>query len=187
MCAQNSGCCDFSPHVFKAPSFFFFIPGHLLDFHSTGGRSEKRWMRAYRRAISTNKVNKARHQIIVYVLFVPQLLPLISLCSIKPFFTFLPFSLFLHLLDSYIIKLFDRSVDLAQFNTSTPLYPICRAWMRNNPSVREPAASPSPSHSMVEEEVRPFSYLGPLEFSPEHTNITKKNKNKLCRVLIRAV
>ncbi|CAJ1061639.1 protein lin-37 homolog [Xyrichtys novacula] len=58
-----------------------------------------------------------------------------------------------HKQNSYVIKLFDRSVDLAQFNTSTPLYPICRAWMRNNPSVREPLASPSPPHSMVEEEV----------------------------------
>ncbi|XP_062254669.1 protein lin-37 homolog [Platichthys flesus] len=58
-----------------------------------------------------------------------------------------------HKQNAYIIKLFDRSVDLAQFNTSTPLYPICRAWMRNNPSVREPAAYPSPPHSMVEEEV----------------------------------
>ncbi|XP_029360129.1 protein lin-37 homolog isoform X1 [Echeneis naucrates] len=55
--------------------------------------------------------------------------------------------------NAYIIKLFDRSVDLAQFNTNTPLYPICRAWMRNNPSVREPAVSPSPPHNMVEEEV----------------------------------
>lgn len=54
--------------------------------------------------------------------------------------------------NAYIIKLFDRSVDLAQFNTSTPLYPICRAWMRNNPSVREQAASPSSPHSVVEEE-----------------------------------
>ncbi|XP_060906797.1 protein lin-37 homolog [Labrus mixtus] len=58
-----------------------------------------------------------------------------------------------HKQNSYIIKLFDRSVDLAQFNTSTPLYPICRAWMRNNPSVREPLSSPSPPHSMIEEEV----------------------------------
>ncbi|XP_067366153.1 protein lin-37 homolog isoform X5 [Channa argus] len=58
-----------------------------------------------------------------------------------------------HKQNAYIIKLFDRSVDLAQFNTGTPLYPICRAWMRNNPSVREPAASPSPPHSMLEEEV----------------------------------
>uniref|UniRef100_A0A667Z8S0 Lin-37 DREAM MuvB core complex component n=1 Tax=Myripristis murdjan TaxID=586833 RepID=A0A667Z8S0_9TELE len=57
-----------------------------------------------------------------------------------------------HKQNAYIIKLFDRSVDLAQFNTSTPLYPICRAWMRNNPSVRERAASPSPDHSMGEEE-----------------------------------
>uniref|UniRef100_A0A1A7XLR8 Lin-37 homolog n=1 Tax=Iconisemion striatum TaxID=60296 RepID=A0A1A7XLR8_9TELE len=58
-----------------------------------------------------------------------------------------------HKQNAYVIKLFDRSVDLAQFNTSTPLYPICRAWMRNNPSVREPTASPSSPHSMLEEEV----------------------------------
>ncbi|XP_013856225.1 protein lin-37 homolog [Austrofundulus limnaeus] len=58
-----------------------------------------------------------------------------------------------HKQNAYVIKLFDRSVDLAQFNTSTPLYPICRAWMRNNPSVREPLASPSSPHSMSEEEV----------------------------------
>ncbi|XP_048881110.1 protein lin-37 homolog isoform X2 [Brienomyrus brachyistius] len=58
-----------------------------------------------------------------------------------------------HKQNAYIIKLFDRSVDLAQFNTSTPLYPICRAWMRNNPTVRERAASSSPSHSLGEEEV----------------------------------
>ncbi|TNN02435.1 protein lin-37 homolog [Takifugu flavidus] len=56
-----------------------------------------------------------------------------------------------HKQNSYIIKLYDRSVDLAQFNTNTPLYPICRAWMRNNPSVREQASYPSPTHSMEEE------------------------------------
>lgn len=58
-----------------------------------------------------------------------------------------------HKQNAYIIKLFDRSVDLAQFSTSTPLYPICRSWMRNNPSVREQAHSPSPPHSMAEEEM----------------------------------
>ncbi|XP_078062328.1 protein lin-37 homolog [Mustelus asterias] len=42
------------------------------------------------------------------------------------------------------MKLFDRSVDLAQFNENTPLYPICRAWMRNKPSLREGALTPSP-------------------------------------------
>lgn len=31
------------------------------------------------------------------------------------------------------MKLFDRSVDLAQFTEDTPLYPICRAWMANQP------------------------------------------------------
>jgi hypothetical protein len=31
------------------------------------------------------------------------------------------------------MKLFDRSLDLAQFPENTPLYPVCRAWMRNQP------------------------------------------------------
>ena len=31
------------------------------------------------------------------------------------------------------MKLFDRSVDLAQFPVQTPLYPVCRAWMKNDP------------------------------------------------------
>lgn len=31
-----------------------------------------------------------------------------------------------------MMKLFDRSVDLAQFNEKTPLYPIARAWMNSN-------------------------------------------------------
>ncbi|ODN00947.1 Protein lin-37 [Orchesella cincta] len=34
---------------------------------------------------------------------------------------------------SFVMKLFDRGVDLAQFDDSTPLYPICRAWMQNKP------------------------------------------------------
>lgn len=57
-----------------------------------------------------------------------------------------------HKQNAYIIKLFDRSVDLAQFSTTTPLYPICRAWMRNNPAMRERTA-PSPPHSSGEEEM----------------------------------
>ncbi|XP_069796112.1 protein lin-37 homolog isoform X2 [Narcine bancroftii] len=39
--------------------------------------------------------------------------------------------------NAYTMKLFDRSVDLAQFAEGAPLYPICRAWMRNKPSLRE--------------------------------------------------
>ncbi|KAL1450614.1 hypothetical protein WDU94_002956 [Cyamophila willieti] len=34
---------------------------------------------------------------------------------------------------SYVMKLFDRSVDLAQFDDLTPLYPICRSWVANQP------------------------------------------------------
>lgn len=34
---------------------------------------------------------------------------------------------------SFIMKLFDRSVDLAKYNENSALYPICRAWMLNQP------------------------------------------------------
>ena len=34
---------------------------------------------------------------------------------------------------TYVMKLFDRSVDLAQFGEATPLYPIARAWIHNQP------------------------------------------------------
>ncbi|XP_067933944.1 protein lin-37 homolog [Watersipora subatra] len=32
----------------------------------------------------------------------------------------------------YVVKLFDRSVDLAPYDESSPLYPMCRSWMRNS-------------------------------------------------------
>lgn len=128
-------------------------------------------MKAYQRAININKVNvvtKIQQEIAL------QHLSFLSFSShgvtfpltYYSFFILFFLFVFLHFVDSYIIKLFDRSVDLAQFNTSTPLYPICRAWMRNNPSVREPPASPSPSHSMVEEEVRPYSKY-PKRYTPK--------------------
>lgn len=34
---------------------------------------------------------------------------------------------------TFIMKLFDRSVDLAKYNENTALYPICRAWILNQP------------------------------------------------------
>lgn len=34
---------------------------------------------------------------------------------------------------TFIMKLFDRSVDLAKYKENTALYPICRAWMINQP------------------------------------------------------
>ncbi|KAL3852139.1 hypothetical protein ACJMK2_015819 [Sinanodonta woodiana] len=55
-----------------------------------------------------------------------------------------------HFHHSYVMKLFDRSVDMAQFDENTPLYPICRAWMKNQPNNRnlgpssQKSASPDP-------------------------------------------
>ncbi|XP_072704242.1 protein lin-37 homolog isoform X1 [Ciconia boyciana] len=44
--------------------------------------------------------------------------------------------------NTYVIKLFDRSVELGQFPEGTPLYPVCRAWMRNCPTARGGGAAP---------------------------------------------
>jgi len=35
---------------------------------------------------------------------------------------------------TYVLKLYDRSVDLAQFSPNTPLYPVCRSWIKNQPN-----------------------------------------------------
>ncbi|XP_054567237.1 protein lin-37 homolog isoform X2 [Eptesicus fuscus] len=61
--------------------------------------------------------------------------------------------------NAYVIKLFDRSVDLAQFSENTPLYPICRAWMRNSPSVREHERSPSSPLPPLPEDEEPLGHL----------------------------
>ena len=36
--------------------------------------------------------------------------------------------------NSYVLKLYDRSVDLAKFSPHTSLYPVCRAWIKNQPN-----------------------------------------------------
>ncbi|XP_033928160.1 protein lin-37 homolog [Melopsittacus undulatus] len=47
--------------------------------------------------------------------------------------------------NTYVIKLFDRSVELGQFPEGTPLYPVCRAWMRNCPTAPAPHPAPHPT------------------------------------------
>lgn len=47
--------------------------------------------------------------------------------------------------NTYVIKLFDRSVELGQFPEGTPLYPVCRAWMRNCPTAPAPHPAPHPA------------------------------------------
>jgi len=58
---------------------------------------------------------------------------------------------------SYIMKLFDRSVNLAKFTEETALYPLCRAWMQNAPrqmTVKtEKTPEPEPAQSTDEGDV----------------------------------
>ncbi|KAG9482827.1 protein lin-37 homolog [Eleutherodactylus coqui] len=49
--------------------------------------------------------------------------------------------------NTFVIRLFDRSVDLAQFSEETPLYPVCRAWLRNSPGSKAPEPPPTPPPS----------------------------------------
>lgn len=96
--------------------------------------------------------------------------------------------------NSYILKLFDRSVDLASFAPDTPLYPVCRAWIRNKPRNRSPSSSsafrsrsPSPSH--IDHEVEDITNEdGSSEPNkciyhlPPPTSATKKNNTKSPRI-----
>uniref|UniRef100_A0A2L2Y6G7 Protein lin-37-like protein n=2 Tax=Parasteatoda tepidariorum TaxID=114398 RepID=A0A2L2Y6G7_PARTP len=52
--------------------------------------------------------------------------------------------------NSYVMKLFDRAVDLTPFTEQTPLYPICRAWI-NNQSLYKPVTTPK--EEIVSEDV----------------------------------
>lgn len=60
---------------------------------------------------------------------------------------------------TYVMKLFDRSVDLAQFDEDDALYPVCRAWLKNQPhnrslgtGERTPTPEPEPPTNSEEEE-----------------------------------
>ncbi|XP_066031108.1 LOW QUALITY PROTEIN: protein lin-37 homolog [Chamaea fasciata] len=46
--------------------------------------------------------------------------------------------------NSFVIRLFDRSVELGQFPAGTPLYPVCRAWIGHCPAPRPPHAAGPP-------------------------------------------
>ena len=62
------------------------------------------------------------------------------------------------------MKLFDRSVDLAQFNEDSSLYSISRAWIYNKTQQEERAPSPEPPAYTQPDEVRHMGlsiYNGP--------------------------
>ncbi|XP_070559279.1 protein lin-37 homolog [Ptychodera flava] len=72
---------------------------------------------------------------------------------------------------TYVMKLFDRSVDLAQFDNGTQLYAICREWMLNQPNTRRSARrSPTPDPSVCDDsddEVRNVYSLPPPRSMPD--------------------
>lgn len=55
--------------------------------------------------------------------------------------------------NSYILKLYDRSVDLAPFSENTPLYPVCRAWIHNQPNSNSIHGHNQSSSSSVSQEL----------------------------------
>lgn len=43
---------------------------------------------------------------------------------------------------TYVMKLYDRSLDLARFKEDDPLYIICREWCKNNPRAKRQKPEP---------------------------------------------
>jgi len=83
---------------------------------------------------------------------------------------------------SYVMKLFDRSVDLAKFNEETPLYPICRAWMYNEPyngnlKVREPSPIPEEDPETANEDEEQDESKRDVDHLPEPLRIPKRENH----------
>ncbi|XP_072026453.1 protein lin-37 homolog [Amphiura filiformis] len=74
---------------------------------------------------------------------------------------------------SYVMKLFDRSVDLAKFRSNSSLYPVCRDWLDSNPSgnktskdeTRTPSPDPLQDSEEQDEDAIPNIYKMPLPSS----------------------
>ncbi|XP_050088980.1 protein lin-37 homolog [Anopheles aquasalis] len=49
----------------------------------------------------------------------------------------------------YIMKFFDRHIDLSRFKETSSLYAMCRAWYKNNPTVRGQETAADSSKVMV--------------------------------------
>uniref|UniRef100_A0A8B9MZ59 Uncharacterized protein n=1 Tax=Accipiter nisus TaxID=211598 RepID=A0A8B9MZ59_9AVES len=84
--------------------------------------------------------------------------------------------------DTYVIKLFDRSVELGQFPEGTPLYPVCRAWMRNCPAARGGAAPQHPAAATPRPEVRPPGARGTPECGGDPQGTPKCGRDPQVRV-----
>ncbi|XP_018025773.1 protein lin-37 homolog [Hyalella azteca] len=76
---------------------------------------------------------------------------------------------------SFVVRIFDRSIDLAQFAADAPLYPICRAWLLNEPNAERGtgltdlnAGTPSPPEGADLPEV--LSLPPPTPWGPEYAD-----------------
>uniref|UniRef100_A0A182K0J6 Uncharacterized protein n=1 Tax=Anopheles christyi TaxID=43041 RepID=A0A182K0J6_9DIPT len=50
----------------------------------------------------------------------------------------------------YTVTLFNRCIDVARFRENSPLYPLCRAWVKNNPREKvEEATLPDPKRRIT--------------------------------------
>ena len=75
---------------------------------------------------------------------------------------------------SFVMKLFDRSVDFAQFNEDTTLYALARAWMQNKPY----GTKPSDSQEGNQDGESPTSSQESVMSSLSHSVSRKKKKMK---------
>ncbi|XP_076460117.1 protein lin-37 homolog [Babylonia areolata] len=78
---------------------------------------------------------------------------------------------------TFVMKLFDRSVDLAQFDENSPLYPICRAWIQNQPGnrtlhkrERTPTPEPPEPSTSQDDETFPDVHRMPTPVKDEFTD-----------------
>uniref|UniRef100_A0A182MVL7 Protein lin-37 homolog n=1 Tax=Anopheles culicifacies TaxID=139723 RepID=A0A182MVL7_9DIPT len=57
----------------------------------------------------------------------------------------------------YIINLFNRGIDVARFRENSPLYPMCRAWVKNNPreKIEETVVPPAKPRIAIKREHNP--------------------------------
>ena len=88
----------------------------------------------------------------------------------------------------YVMKLFDRSVDLAPFTDETPLYPICRAWMENDP-LKKNAHQQSNGVNHGELRIEADSVSGTFVFMrhPSRTSIVTQSSNFFFYVQVQLV
>ncbi|XP_063038229.1 protein lin-37 homolog [Melospiza melodia melodia] len=68
--------------------------------------------------------------------------------------------------NSFVIRLFDRSVELGQFPAGTPLYPVCRAWIGHCPAPAPPPEQAPPGSESVLSLPPPGPALAPRVPSP---------------------